>query len=182
LLTRLRVLDPLVTSGRQTKTDTDLVEWVSSAVQSAMPVFERDDINLQLKVRRAGPSDTLKARVVQGMVVQVVGNLLDNARYWVGRAKLENPRLAGKVLVEIDVPRREIRVSDNGPGVPDSMRESIFEAFVTTKPVGAGMGLGLFIAREIAGYSDAELDLLEPEDNPEGMSTCFALRFPGASR
>jgi two-component system nitrogen regulation sensor histidine kinase GlnL len=37
----------------------------------------------------------------------------------------------------------EIRVHDNGPGVPERLREHLFEPFVTTKPHGAGLGLPL---------------------------------------
>jgi PAS domain S-box-containing protein len=40
-------------------------------------------------------------------------------------------------------------VEDNGPGVPDDLRERIFEPYVTTKPLGAGTGLGLAVCRNI---------------------------------
>ncbi len=40
-------------------------------------------------------------------------------------------------------------VEDNGPGVPEAMRETIFEPYVTTKPLGAGTGLGLAVCRNI---------------------------------
>ena len=40
-------------------------------------------------------------------------------------------------------------VEDNGPGVPEDMREKIFEPYVTTKPLGAGTGLGLAVCRNI---------------------------------
>ena len=43
-------------------------------------------------------------------------------------------------------------VQDNGPGVPVSRKERIFQPFVTTKPSGMGKGLGLFIARDMAEY------------------------------
>lgn len=180
LQTRLRVLDPLVTSGRQVKSDVEMVSWVTDIVQSAMPVFERDGVTLELKFRRRSADERFVVRIVPGMLVQVIGNLLDNARYWVKREELENPELQPKVTVEIDTVRKEVRVSDNGPGVEPSMRDNIFQAFVTTKPVGAGLGLGLFIAREIAGYSDAELVLLPDDRTPDDMTTSFALRFGGS--
>jgi len=40
-------------------------------------------------------------------------------------------------------PQVEITVSDNGPGIPDSIRERIFEPFVTTKQQGTGLGLAI---------------------------------------
>lgn len=181
LLTRLRVLDPLVTSGRQVKTPTDLVEWTETIVESARPAFQNVGMDIEFAVRCGSAAATFEARVVQGMIVQVVGNLLDNARYWLGRSVLEDPTFKPRVLVEVDVDRREIRVSDNGPGVPPAMRDTIFQAFVTTKPPGVGLGLGLFISREIAAYSDATLALLPESRNAEGFSTTFALSFRKAS-
>ncbi len=41
-------------------------------------------------------------------------------------------------------------VEDNGPGVPAELREKIFEPYVTTKPLGAGTGIGLAVCRNIA--------------------------------
>jgi signal transduction histidine kinase len=181
LQTRLRVLDPLVTSGRQVKAEVEMIKWVSDIVQSAMPTFERDGATLRLNVIQRSADDRFVTKVVPGMVVQVIGNLLDNARYWVNRERLERPDLHPIVSVDVDVSRREVRVSDNGPGVQASMRENIFQAFVTTKPVGAGLGLGLFIAREIAGYSNAELVLLPDDQTAAGMKTSFALRFGGSA-
>ncbi len=181
LLTRLRVLDPLVTSGRQVKTRTDMVDWVLTIVESAQPAFASDDMLIEVAVRRRSEGTPFDVSVVQGMIVQVVSNLLDNARYWLGRKRLEQPSFQPRVLVEIDVDKREIRISDNGPGVPESMRENIFEAFVTTKPPGAGVGLGLFISREIAAYSNATLELLPLEKATADFRTTFALSFNKAA-
>lgn len=42
-----------------------------------------------------------------------------------------------------------ISISDNGPGIPDSIKDKIFQPFFTTKPTGQGTGLGLSLAYDI---------------------------------
>lgn len=74
-----------------------------------------------------------------------------------------------------------IRVRDEGPGVPDEVRETLFEPFVTVavsgSPKALGIGLGLALAREVARAHGGELEL---EDVERG--TVFALRLPLADR
>ena len=43
----------------------------------------------------------------------------------------------------------EIRVKDNGKGIPDSIKDKIFQPFFTTKPTGEGTGLGLSLSYDI---------------------------------
>jgi signal transduction histidine kinase len=43
----------------------------------------------------------------------------------------------------------EIRIRDNGPGIPPEVREKMFNPFFTTKPAGEGTGLGLSITHDI---------------------------------
>ena len=79
----------------------------------------------------------------QLLLEQVMMNLLLNAR----DAMRETPFAQRQVRVEaaVTADEVEIRVLDNGPGIPDSILERLFEPFFTTKPVGQGTGLGLSI-------------------------------------
>jgi signal transduction histidine kinase len=52
-----------------------------------------------------------------------------------------------------------VRVVDNGPGIPEQIRQQIFDPFFTTKAVGKGTGLGLDIVRRLISHNDAAIDV-----------------------
>ena len=72
----------------------------------------------------------------------------------------------------------EVRVSDDGEGVPLGMREEIFTPFFTTKEPGKGTRMGLAITREIADLHGGTLELAPPAEN---QGACFVLRLPGGT-
>ena len=68
----------------------------------------------------------------------------------------------------------EIRIVDDGPGIPEDVKAKIFDWFFTTKPPGEGTGLGLAVSREILQAHGGNLRL---EDTPGGGAT-FVLEIP----
>ncbi len=102
-------------------------------------------------VRRFAP-DAGSVSVQPQEVGRVVLNLLNNAFHAVQeKAEFAGPAYAPAVTV---TSRREgghveIRVADNGNGIPPHLREKIFEPFFTTKATGEGTGLGLSLSHEI---------------------------------
>lgn len=113
------------------KRSVDLGSLVRSAVESLRPLA-RGPLNV------SGTGDTLEADPAR--IRQIVLNLVDNAIKY------------ARSRVEIELRGREVRVSDDGPGVPPEQREKIFEKFARLgdgpKPPGAGLGLS--IARKLA--------------------------------
>jgi signal transduction histidine kinase len=73
-------------------------------------------------------------------------------------------RLAVRVLGSPDGGPIEVRVSDEGPGVPEAVRTRLFEARFTTKAVGKGTGLGLHIARRLMSRSGGGVWLVDDAD------------------
>jgi len=99
---------------------------------------------------------------------QVFVNLLTNA------CDASGP--GDPIIIEADAEadRIEIRIIDRGSGIPDSIRERLFEPFTTTKPAGQGTGLGLSLARNIVLDHDGEIEI----ESQEGRGTCVTVRFP----
>lgn len=95
---------------------------------------------------------------------QILGNLFVNARrYCSGRPGAIKIR-----VTHVGRDRVALHVHDDGPGVAAEERTHIFEPFYTTDP--KGIGLGMYIARELAEANDASLELLE-----EGPGAHFVL-------
>jgi signal transduction histidine kinase len=56
-----------------------------------------------------------------------------------------------------------IEISDNGPGIPDELKNRIFEPFFTTKPTGEGTGLGLAVSKRIIELHRGQMEVVNSE-------------------
>jgi signal transduction histidine kinase len=68
----------------------------------------------------------------------------------------------------------EIRVKDNGPGIPASIVDKIFQPFFTTKPTGQGTGLGLSLSYDIVKAHGGEIKV----ESVPGEGTEFTIQIP----
>ena len=105
---------------------------------------------------------------------QVLLNLLSNAADAAEqssdrRIRIVASRHDGKVLID---------VRDYGPGVPDSVRERIFDPFYSTKGVGKGLGLGLSISYNIIKDFGGQLTV----SNPPGGGALFQIELVEAAQ
>jgi signal transduction histidine kinase len=93
-----------------------------------------------------------KINVMPQEIGRVILNLINNAFYAVSEKTKQNiDGYEPTVLVRTKKINGKIEVSvkDNGDGIPDSIREKIFQPFFTTKPTGQGTGLGLSLSYDI---------------------------------
>jgi two-component system NtrC family sensor kinase len=112
----------------------DLVQVVEEAVKLVSPQKDLRGITLERRLADAAP-----VRGAAHELTQIVLNLLLNAADAVGGE--------GSILIEVEQLKGQVRLSvtDSGPGIPEALRDKLFEPFVTSKPAGKGTGLGLAV-------------------------------------
>jgi two-component system sensor histidine kinase PilS (NtrC family) len=150
--------------GETIALDRFITHWVEE--------FSRDRDRQGWKLR-ASVAAGLSARFEQSHLRQVLFNLIDNAlRYASDRAG--SIEIVGEADA-IDPGRTRLWVFDDGPGIPEAARSSLFEPFFTTHP--RGTGLGLYIAREFCVANRAELTYTVRRQPGGGVRAGFLLRF-----
>lgn len=102
-------------------------------------------------------------------ISQLILNLIINAFQALGEE-------GGEVTVTTERVGTDImfEVADNGPGIPDDIKEKIFDPFFTTKESGAGTGLGLAIALQAAEDHKGRMEV----ESEEGKGTSFKVYIP----
>jgi signal transduction histidine kinase len=70
----------------------------------------------------------------------------------------------------------EVRIEDSGPGIPEELREQIFNPFVTTKKTGVGLGLSI-VSRIIDGHHGT-IRVESGLETDARLGTCFVIFFP----
>jgi signal transduction histidine kinase len=119
-------------------------------------------------VKRYG--DPGRVRGHAGQINQVFMNLLTNAAQ----------ALAGRDKATITIETRgdanevEVKIIDNGPGIPPDVLPRIWDPFFTTKDVGEGTGLGLSIVHELVERHGGEIAV----DTKVGEGTTFTVKLP----
>jgi signal transduction histidine kinase len=131
-----------------------------------------------------------KINVVPQDIGRVLLNLFNNAFYTVNEkckaegegCKAENERQQAEndpyvptvtVITKKLNDKVEIKVSDNGSGIPESIKEKIFQPFFTTKPTGKGTGLGLSLSYDIIKAHSGEIKV----QTSEGEGSDFVIQL-----
>lgn len=143
-------------------------------VAAGAELRDRSQADVRIDIQQSEEVPTIHADPV--LVERAIANLLRNAI-------VVSPKGAA-VTIERSVVKRgdedflRLTVSDQGPGVPESIRETIFNAFVTSavpkSPKGIGIGLGLAFAREVAVAHGGDLEL----DGSAASGATFHLFLP----
>jgi signal transduction histidine kinase len=137
-------------SGERVSTDINamLAEFVSLVYHG----LRASDNTFNVKIEHDYDPAVGMVRVVPQDIGRVFLNLISNACYSTHQKKKSSPASYTPILKTSTRKlgdRVEIRIRDNGNGIPPSLTEKIFQPFFTTKPTGSGTGLGLSISFDI---------------------------------
>jgi len=123
-----------------------------------------------------------KINIIPQDIGRVLLNLVNNAFYIVHEKKKDTGD-GYKPVVSIstkkigdkpDSYRVEIRIKDNGKGIPQEIIDKIFQPFFTTKPTGQGTGLGLSLSYDIVKAHGGEINV----ESKEGEGSEFIIHLP----
>jgi len=106
-------------------------------------------------------------------IEQVIINLVKNAIDALMEAETPSPTVRLEIRRSGVDHSLELRILDNGPGMPAHVKENLFRPFITTKKVGHGTGLGLSISQKIIESPKGTIELQDVE-----KGTCFCVRLP----
>ncbi|HVS92624.1 MAG TPA: ATP-binding protein [Mucilaginibacter sp.] len=138
------------TSGQ--KEPTDLNALADEYLRLAYHGLRAKDKNFNAELVTHFDEKLPKVNVAQQDIGRVLINLIGNAFYAVNqKAKTADPDY--KPTVEVSTSQQNgsviISVKDNGPGIPEAIKDKIMQPFFTTKPTGEGTGLGLSLSYDI---------------------------------
>ncbi len=138
-----------------------VAEILELARQRLHPTAEK--ANVKLTIENVAPEielDNLRANLLLPILLNLGQNAIEVSIE--GQVKLEGKQEAGNV---------ELRVRDDGEGVPEQIRERLFRPVQSSKPGGSGVGLA--ICRELAHRIDAEVSL----ESSGSEGSCFLVRI-----
>jgi len=144
---------------------TNIIPIINDAVGLLKPNFDKKALTYQVEYA----NDDMQLRVDPIQITQVIFNLVINAIYF-------SPE-KGHIQISIEAPTDKevvLKIKDEGTGIPKAVRESIFNPFFTTKPVGEGSGLGLSVVHGIVKSHKGSIT--QQQNSTKG--TTFTVVFP----
>jgi signal transduction histidine kinase len=140
-------------SGGGDRESVDLNALVDESLNLAYHGARAQDQNFNISIERAYCANIAPIALVPQDMTRVFLNLFGNAFYAANKRRRETND--GEFKPTLTVTTRdvgetvEVRVRDNGSGIPTEIRDKLFQPFFSTKPTGEGTGLGLSISYEI---------------------------------
>jgi PAS domain S-box-containing protein len=159
----------LLTFARKTEARVDVAD-VNDSLDEILPFLQKEARLAQATIHRDYQADLPRVSVEEMQLQEIFINLITNALHAVAKNNGGNVWL----ITQLEGGKVVVTIKDDGPGIDDSVRDRLFEPFVSTKAVGQGTGLGLSICYGIVKRYDGEIRVYsEP-----GQGTSFKVILP----
>jgi C4-dicarboxylate-specific signal transduction histidine kinase len=148
----------------------DPAEILQDALAAMGPSAEREGVRIVLETSDVPPVNLpghVASEVVRGLLANALAATSgrEDGTIWL---RIEPYRTAGSRVV--------LRVDDNGPGVPENIRDHLFEPFISQSPGRERLGLGLFLAASLLDTYDGSLRY----ETRNGGGASFVVEMPPA--
>jgi signal transduction histidine kinase len=164
-------------SGERQKVDLNVL--IDEALNLAYHGARAQDHDFNITLEREFDRSLAPIELVPQDITRVLLNLFGNGFYAADKRRRETDAAAFHPVMKVvtrDVGNEvEIRVRDNGTGIPPELRDKLFQPFFTTKPTGEGTGLGLSISWDIVTQQHGGTIAVDSEP---GEFTEFTIRLP----
>ena len=170
-----------ISSGQKEPTDINVL--VDEYLRLAYHGLRAKDKSFNAKFETEFDKNAGKINIIPQDIGRVILNLINNAFYAVNeKARRSGNEYDPTVTVTTRLIRAplggrgvEINVIDNGGGIPERIKDKIFQPFFTTKPTGQGTGLGLSLAYDIVKAHSGDIKV----ETKEGEGTVFTIILNG---
>jgi len=160
----------------------ELLSFSRQSIGKASSFSLKELINksLNILINQAIFQDIEVTMVLEPSIPAMIGDMGQLQQVFVNLVTNSADAMKGKGKLNINakyVPEKNqfvIEVSDTGPGIPEGLKDKIFDIFFTTKPVGKGTGLGLSITRNIILLHGGNIMV----ESPPGGGTTFIIELP----
>ncbi|HPG07825.1 MAG: GHKL domain-containing protein [Saprospiraceae bacterium] len=149
---------------------TDINALCNEYLRLAFFGFKARNNGFEAKLKTEFDPELPPMNIVPQDIGRVLQNILNNAFSAVGAVKNPEVLVSTKLLDG----RIEITITDNGPGIPDAIKDKIFQPFFTTKPTGQGTGLGLSLSYDIVKAHGGSIGV----ESHEGKGSIFTIHLP----
>ncbi len=182
----VRIIQDLLTSTRQRKPEPvwQPVDRVVQPVAALMePAYHAKGVTLEVEVGSHAPLVWADAEKIQQVLVNLLANALAATssggvvRVQTSSRPASREEADAHTTAPAPTTMTTITVSDTGCGMPKEDLQKAFRPFFTTKAVGTGSGLGLFLSREIVAAHGGRLSI----DSDVGKGTTVIVALPGMS-
>jgi signal transduction histidine kinase len=157
----------------------DISSLVDESLNLAYHGARAQDQNFNITLERDLDFSIAPIELVPQDVTRVFLNLFGNGFYAADKRGKEADEKTFRPTLRVTTrdlgANVEIRVRDNGAGIPPEVKEKLFQPFFTTKPTGEGTGLGLSISYDIVAQQHGGMITV---DSREGEFTEFTVRLP----